>query len=48
MQVSLSPGDFDIGPAGLLVLLRDDPLGVGLLRHGARHVAAVGGLSGDI
>ena len=45
-DVSHSPGDFDIRPAGLLVLLHDDPLGVRLLRHRARHVAAVGGLEG--
>merc|ERR1719373_1008559 len=43
-RVTELPGDFDIRPAGLLVLLHDDPLGVGLLRHSARHVAAVGGL----
>ena len=45
-DVSHSPGDFDIRPAGLLVLLHDDPLGVRLLRHRACHVAAVGGLQG--
>merc|ERR1712241_515415 len=41
-RVAELPGDFDIWPAGLLVLLHDDPLGVGLLRHSACNVATVG------
>ena len=38
------PGDLDVRPAGLLVLLHDDPLVGRLLRHRRGHLAAVGGL----
>ena len=40
------PGDLDVGPAGLLVLLRDHPLVGRRLAHRRRHLAAVGGLKG--
>ena len=39
------PGDLDVGPAGLLVLLRDHPLVRRGLTHRRRHLAAVGGLA---